>query len=93
MFTKAEVPSPLEIEIDRALQELSHHHPDTEAYRNVIDMVVKLHAMKEEEKPRRISPDTIAIVATNLLGIVMVIKHENVNVISSKAMGLIQKPK
>jgi len=33
------------------------------------------------------------MIAANLLGIVMVIKHENVNVITSKALNMIPKLK
>jgi len=40
-----------------------------------------------------VSRDTLAVIGANLLGILMIIKHENVNVITSRAMGLILSPR
>lgn len=38
---------------------------------------------------RRISPDTVAIIAGNLLGIVLILTYEKGNVIATKALGFI----
>lgn len=47
--------------------------------------------LKELEKPDRVSKETWAVVAANLIGIGMIIGHERVNVIASKALGFIMK--
>jgi len=60
---------------------------------NVLDTTVKKHKMTLDEKPPRVSPDTIAIVAANLLGIVMILKHEKLDIITSKAFALVMKPR
>lgn len=82
-------PSPLEIEIDRAVRELVNHPIGSEEYNRTLDAIVKLHKMKEEEKPSEVSKDTLSMIGANLLGIFMIIKHEQFNVITSKAMGLL----
>ena len=42
---------------------------------------------------RRVSPDTMAIVAGNLLGIALIVGHERMNVVTSKALGFVLKSK
>jgi len=82
----------LENVLDRALRELSNHSIDSQEYAKILEMVVKLHKMKEEESSS-VSKDTILVVVANLLGIIMILKHEHVNVITSRAMNLLLKPR
>jgi len=49
--------------------------------------------VKEFEKSRRVSPDTLAIVAANIVGILLIIGYERANVVTSKALGFILKSK
>ena len=93
MISRFREPSSLELEVDRAVRELMNHPIGSEDYVRTLDAIVKLHKMKEEEKSSFVSRDTLAIVGTNLLGILMIIKHENVNVITSRAMNLVMKPR
>jgi hypothetical protein len=85
--------SPLEDAVNRALQSLKHYDTGSEEYARTMDSLVKLHKMKEEERPSSVSKDTMAIIAANLLGIILIISHERVNVITSKAFGLLLRPK
>jgi hypothetical protein len=85
--------SPLEKAVNRTLQSLNHYDVGSEEYARTMDALVKLHKMKEEEKPSSVSKDTMAVIAANLLGILIIISHENVNVITSKAFGLLLKPR
>ena len=48
---------------------------------------------KELENHGRLSKETIAVIAANLVGIVLIIGHERLNVITSKALSFIMKPK
>jgi hypothetical protein len=93
MFTRKRSPSLLENERDRAIRTLRTHETGSEEYVKTLEMVTKLHNMKESEKPSHVSKDTLAVVSANLLGIFMIIKHEHVNVITSKAMNLLIKPR
>lgn len=83
----------LEDATDRAIRELESHAIGSNDYVKTLDQVVKLHKMLEEEKSASVSKNTLVVVGANLLGIVMIIKHEFVNVITSKAMNLILKPR
>lgn len=89
MFSKTGGLSQLERQIDRAIRELDNHPVGSEDYVRTVDVVVKLHRMKEEEKPSSLSKDTMAIVGANLFGIIMILKHEYAHPITSKALNLI----
>lgn len=81
----------VEREIDRLFAELKDHDIDSEKYGAILDRISKLHKLRQEEKPQKISPDTLLIAGINLLGIVMILKHEELNVITTRAMSLVPK--
>jgi len=39
----------------------------------------------------KISPDTMLVVGANLLGIILILNHERLDIISSKALGFVLK--
>lgn len=58
-----------------------------------IEKLKELVEIKEKlEGPKvTINPNTIATVAGSLIGSILIINHERVNVITSKAFGLVQR--
>lgn len=92
MFGKSEVTELLEKEIAHSLRDLAHQEVASDEYLKILDRVVTLNRLKEEDKSRFGSRDTLAVVFGNLLGIFMVVKHEHVNVITSRAMQLLLRP-
>ena len=91
LFTLKREPTMLELATIRALRKLEKHEVDSAEYTKILDKVSTLHKMKEAEQSSRVSPDTIAIVTANLLGIIMIIRYEHANVITSRAMNMVQK--
>jgi hypothetical protein len=88
MFTKKE--TWLDQEIARTDRRLKNETFGTEEYVKVFQFRLQLQELKNgNSKP--LSKETLVLAATNLLGIILIIKHENVNVISSKAMSLLMK--
>lgn len=85
--------TPLEDAIARVQSYLKGQEIDSDNYAKALKHLAELHKMKEAEKPSRVSPDTIITVAANIAGILLIIRHEHVNVISSKAMNTLMKPK
>lgn len=91
----------LEIELMRALQELSKHPVDSEEYAKILRTVSELEKIKQfeadlkekPEKPDRISKDTMLVVGANLLGILMVISYERTHVLNSRAMQMLTRPR
>jgi len=57
------------------------------------DLRVVETALKQRDllRPKRVSPDTLILVAGNLLGIVIILGYERANVITSRAMNLVMK--
>ena len=70
---------------------------DKEAGEHVaaFERMMKLYELRERMKRESsISKDTLLIVAANLLGILLVIRHEHVgNVITSKAWTMVTNPR
>lgn len=83
----------LDLALNRAIRELDRHEVNSDDYVKTLDTVHTLHRMKQEDLPSSVSKDTLAIIGANLLGIFMIIQHEHVNVITSRAMNLVMKPR
>lgn len=75
--------------IDDALGSLSIRNPDDEEYAKIVDQLTKLYALKP--KPEKLSKDGMATIAANLFGILLIVGHERANVVTSKALGFVQK--
>lgn len=95
MFIKPKTETELDKTIRKAYQKLNDQDVMSDEYKKVLDYVVQLEKLKDASQKRslQISPDTMVLALTNLVGIAMIIRHENLNVITSKATGFIQKLK
>lgn len=99
MAAKNELPKTykrlLEEELERAITSLRGSLTDSEEYAKMLTAVERLHELLEEEHTPTnfVSKDTLAVVGANLLGIFMIIKHESVNVITSKALSFVIRPR
>jgi hypothetical protein len=57
-------------------------------------MNVEIESKQDEiVRRKRVSPDTLALIAANLSGIIVIIGYERVNVIASKALGFVSRLK
>lgn len=92
MFARAKNQTRLENAIDFAIIELERHPVDSEEYATVLERVTKLHKLKQEETSP-VSKDTLIIAATNILGILLIINHEYLHPITTRAMGMVIKPR
>lgn len=86
-------PSIVDEAIGKVLTEMRTYDADTEEYKVAIDHLERLMKMRTEERRNRISPDTILIVAGNILCVLVVVGFERGHVMTSKAMGFVLKPK
>lgn len=92
VFNSPEMPKyqrSLENELDRILIRLKTELPLSEEYTKTLGIVERLHKMMDRRKSSSVSKETMLTVAANLLGIILIIKHENVNVVTSKALGFV----
>jgi methionyl-tRNA formyltransferase len=90
-ITKKDKRTNLEKEIDSVLKKMSTYMPDSTEYTAMATNLERLYKAKANEKERSciVSPDTIAIIAGNLLGIVLILGYEKTDTITSKALGFI----
>ena len=97
MFTDKPKPdtSALDEAINNALKQLDYVPAYSDEYIRIISQIEKLNALRTEIKkidaPQRVSPDTLAVVLGNLLGIVFIVGHERANVVTSKALNFVMK--
>lgn len=81
----------LEAELERVLLRLKIPLTDSEEYAKLLSIVERLKGLLDQEKSDSLSKDTMATVGANLLGILMIIRYEDVNVIVSKALNFVLK--
>lgn len=94
MFIKLPVAKTgLDEAIEEALKELKGHEAHTEDYAKIVDQLTKLSEIQDKKTSDRLSKDTLALVLGNLLGIAMIIKHEETAVLVSKALPFIGRTK
>lgn len=80
----------VQAEMDRLTLELKTTPP--EEYDAKLKRLEGLSKLKEKSA-EPLSPNTVASGVVNLLGIAMIIRHENLNVITTKALGFVTKIK
>ena len=90
-MNKKDKRSNLEKEIDNVLERMSELDPDSKEYSAMASNLERLFSAKSKEKDRKISPDTLAVIAGNLLGIGLILTYEKANVITTKALGFVIK--
>jgi hypothetical protein len=71
--------------------------PETDEYTaqaNNLKTLMEARALEATiEKPWRPSADSVVLVAGNILGIVAILSFEKANVVTTKALSLVMKPK
>jgi hypothetical protein len=93
MFAKSHTDSALEKEITSALDELEILRDNPEKYGEALERIAKLQKLKPESGLKPPSLDTVLIVGANLFGILWLTRYERENVITSKALGFVMKPR
>lgn len=83
--------SGLEKAIDSVLIEMAELESSADDYAKMVNQLSKLYSLKEIDSKKRVSPDTMATVAANLIGIILIVGHERVHIITSKALNFVMK--
>jgi hypothetical protein len=83
----------LEKAIDDALLELAKTQSGTPEYDAILEEIERLYKLRlpEPEAQKPISKDALLAVAGNLAGIILILNHEKLHVISTKALGFVGK--
>jgi hypothetical protein len=93
-FVKKKKPSVLDEPIAKILTDMNTYGPDSPEYPTLISHLEKLNRMKAEEGSKvRPSPDVMAIVVGNLLGILIIVAYEQKHAMVSRGLGFVIRPK
>jgi hypothetical protein len=80
--------------IVKVLEAMQTYDQGDAEFATALENLERLTKLKEAEKQKsRVSPDTIAIVAGNLVGILVMVGYEQSHVMTSKALGLLHRVK
>ncbi len=85
--------SVLDESVDKVRAELNTTHPGSEDYAVLLSNMERLISLQSEEQSRSVSPDTLAIIAANLVGILIIVGYEQGHVTVSRAFGSLLKTK
>jgi hypothetical protein len=81
--------------LDEAIEELYSHlasvMPDSDEYDYIASQLVKLESIRTNRGMRWPQPDVWVPAVTNIVGILMILHHEQLQVISSKAFSLVMR--
>ena len=94
MFTlrKTKEPTALDGELERMFIEMNELEIDSEEYKLRLEYLERLTALKPE-KGKPLSNDAKLQAGTSLLSILMIVVYEQHHVLTSKALGFINKAK
>lgn len=77
--------------IRRVMKDMEAADPQTDQYARMREQLTELYKIKNENRSRRVSPDTLATIGANLLGIGIIVGHERTHIVTSKALTFIRK--
>jgi hypothetical protein len=79
--------------IDKILAKMDKVEPYSEEYVLLVGNLSSLVRLQSEEQSSRVSPDTMAIVVSNLLGILIIVGYEQGHVMGSRAKDFVLRTK
>lgn len=82
---------PLDVAIAEIHSHLASVMPDSKEYKRLVARLVELEGIKQNRKTFDLAPDgnTVLLSITNLLGIALILRHEQFNAISTKAINFV----
>lgn len=84
----------LEPVMNQILADMETYGTDSPEYPALMQRLQEIVALRaSQDTRRRCSPDGMLLVAGNLLGILIIVAYERTNVMTSKAVSFIVKPK
>lgn len=82
----------IEKAIDSLVQKMEVTNVTSPEYKAMVsNLEVLKKANSYESSKKKISPDTILLVAANLVGILLVLNYEQASVVTGKAFGMVVK--
>lgn len=80
----------ISVEVDRVVEFLSHEDPSTDGYTHAAQNLKTLCEARAKKPAFLIEPEVLITASMNLLGIVLILRHEQFNVVTTKAINFIR---
>lgn len=80
----------ISVEVDRVVEFLSKISPSEDDYTTGVQNLKTLCEARAKKPGTLIEPDVLIAAVVNLLGIVLILRHEQFNVVTTKAMTFIR---
>lgn len=80
----------LSTEIDRVLNYIRDLDPDSEEYGKATENLRILYEARSKKRALIVDMDTLVLAATNLIMVGLILRHEQFNVITTRALALIR---
>lgn len=84
---------PLDELINEVLSQMNTLGPDSDEYPRLMAYLERLHELKAKSRRDPVSSDTLALIAGNLMGILLIVAYEQKHVMTSKGFTQIIRPK
>lgn len=84
---------PIDREITAVFDQMSESGVMAGEYEHMLSHLERLSEVKTKSRRLRVSPDTVAVVACNLIGVFAVLVFEQKHVITTKWLGQLIKPR
>lgn len=88
-----ETDTPIDKQIACVLKEMTAIGVTSEEYPKMMEYLERLEGLRLKERREPISRDTIALIAGNLMGILLIVAYEQKHVITSKGFGQVIRPR
>lgn len=80
----------ISVEVDRVVEFISNLDPTTEDYTHAAQNLKTLCEARTKKAAFFIEPEVLITAGFNLLGIVLILRHEQFNVVTTKAINFIR---
>lgn len=77
--------------IDDVMHRMSEAEDDPTEYEKHLVHLERLKKVKTENRQPRLSRDTMVMCLTNLAGVIVIVAYEHAHVVTSKALGQLQR--
>lgn len=91
MFRKNPEPTNLDVIITNLETLVGRAEPTSDDYTKLLDRLADLYKIRAAQQPDRVSKDALAGLLANLAGIGLILNHERIHVITTKAIGFVAK--
>lgn len=90
-YFSAKKPSPIDELIAKVLEEMNDYGPTEPEYQPLMEKLERLNALKAQEKPSRISLDTLVLGGVQLIGVAIIVIAERNSVPSKNGLSFLSR--